>query len=361
MSVSRRCPTCQHPNPDNASVCEHCGAVLPPLSVETVRFADLPEVAAAQRKPISQGMIFPGFLTVYVMDDVNPLVFEDRGTLIMGRSAMGEPSPTINLTRHHAGLLGVSRRHAAIHVSDQEHTITDLNSSNGTWVNQEPLVPGKPRPLRSGDLLRLGHLVLHIYFEEALGNGQVKPAEQITPARPPTSEFGEVSAATIRLVGRPGPVEYRTGQVIMRLLHLQAPPDAPEETTALPVVPTRFTVHMTNEQWSNVREGINEPETALVVEGTCAYGKETVGIVIHAAQVTVQRPANAADSAPAPEKLPDDPPATTADRPTDTNKPANDQPQAAASPPEPPKVAASEPSEAARSLNETPGVPPHSP
>lgn len=308
MSTPRLCPTCLRPNTDTAEVCEHCGAALPPLRVETVRFGDLPEVTAAQRKTTYPGKTFPGFLAVYIMDEVNPLMFEDKGTLILGRSVLGEAPPTINLTQHHAGLLGVSRRHAAINVSDHEHTITDLNSSNGTWVNQEPLVPGKARPLRSGDSIRLGHLVLHVYFEEVASNGEAKTADHPAPAKPPTSEFGEVSAVTIRLVGRPGPVEYRSGQVTLRLLHLPTPPDMPEETTALPVVPTRFTVQMSSDQWFRVRDGLTEAETLLVVEGTCTYGKENMGIVVQAAQVSLQRPA-AAD-APAPE-----PPAAPADAP----------------------------------------------
>lgn len=294
MSTSRLCANCQHANPITLTTCERCGAALPLSNTETLRFSDLPEVAAAQRKPAYQAKTFPGHLAVYVMDDINPLVFEDNGTLILGRSALGEPSPTINLTRHHAGLLGVSRRHAAIHVVDGDHTITDLNSSNGTWVNHETLAPGQPHPLRSGDLVRLGHLVLHVYFEETASSSNGKSAETSTLTRPPTSDLGSVSTATIRLVGRPGAVEYRNGQVILRLLHLPVRPDAGDEATALPVTPTRFTIHLTSEQWLSVRDGLQPPDAALVVEGNCTYGSESAGIVIQAAQVAVQPPATAA-------------------------------------------------------------------
>jgi len=202
---------------------------------------------------------------------------------------LGEEPPLINLSRHYAGVLGVSRRHAAIQVTEQEHTITDLNSSNGTWVNQEPLVPGKPRALRSGDSLRLGHLVLHVYFEETVGSSEPELPEQvITPVKPPSSELGVVHTAAIRLVGRPGPIEYRQSQIVTRMLFLPNQPD--DGITALPIVPTRFTVYIPEELWQKVREDLSNPECLLVIEGTCTYGKESLGIVVHAAQVSVQKP-----------------------------------------------------------------------
>lgn len=288
MSASNLCPNCQHPNPTGAVKCENCGAVLPPDNrVDTVRFADLPELSQT-RKPGYQGKVVPGFVAVYVMDENAPLLFEDKGTLTLGRSAMGEKPPTINLTRYHAGLLGVSRRHAAIEALEHEHTITDLNSSNGTWLNQEPLIPGKPHTLRSGDAIRLGHLALHIYFEETGINGEAQPPDHNPAAKPATGDMGEADSVMIRLVGRPGAVEYRPTQVVTRMLYLPAP-ETPEDITALPVAPTRFTVQLSPQQWDEVKAAVAEPDTLLVVEGTCTYGKENSGIIVQAAQVSLQK------------------------------------------------------------------------
>ena len=54
----------------------------------------------------------------------------------------------------------VSRRHAELRLVGGAWTITDLNSANGTYVNDECLAPNQPRPLRQGDRIRLGHIVL---------------------------------------------------------------------------------------------------------------------------------------------------------------------------------------------------------
>ena len=41
----------------------------------------------------------------------------------------------------------------------------DLNSVNGTWVNNYRLSPRLPYALRSGDELKLGELVIHVFYE----------------------------------------------------------------------------------------------------------------------------------------------------------------------------------------------------
>ena len=51
----------------------------------------------------------------------------------------------------------VSRRHARITWTGTGYVVEDLGSTNGTYVNDEPV--RAPRPLRSGDLLQLGRRV----------------------------------------------------------------------------------------------------------------------------------------------------------------------------------------------------------
>jgi len=52
----------------------------------------------------------------------------------------------------------ISRRHAQINYSEANRTftITDLNSSNGTRVNNQTLVPGQPSQIVSGSVIGLG-------------------------------------------------------------------------------------------------------------------------------------------------------------------------------------------------------------
>lgn len=54
----------------------------------------------------------------------------------------------------------ISRHHAKIQCSPPRCTVADLGSTNGTFVNNTPLSPRKRYPLRPGDRLGIGPVVL---------------------------------------------------------------------------------------------------------------------------------------------------------------------------------------------------------
>lgn len=57
----------------------------------------------------------------------------------------------------------VSGCHAKLEESaDHKWTITDLNSSNGTMVNGEPLQPGQPAMIKNGDKVTLANITLTV-------------------------------------------------------------------------------------------------------------------------------------------------------------------------------------------------------
>lgn len=84
---------------------------------------------------------------------------------IIGRSDSNYPlQPDIDLAPYNARQEGVSRRHAALVLfNDQAHAI-DLDSSNGTFLNEQPLSQTEPKLLKEGDCLRLGNLELLVSY-----------------------------------------------------------------------------------------------------------------------------------------------------------------------------------------------------
>lgn len=52
----------------------------------------------------------------------------------------------------------VSRAHALIFRDGNDYKVEDLNSTNGTWVNGEPLLPRNPRVLKEGDRVRFAEV-----------------------------------------------------------------------------------------------------------------------------------------------------------------------------------------------------------
>ena len=58
----------------------------------------------------------------------------------------------------------VSRNHAKVDLHEGAWIVEDLGSVNGTFLNRKKLTPYLPRPLKSGDKLRLGTLTLRVSF-----------------------------------------------------------------------------------------------------------------------------------------------------------------------------------------------------
>lgn len=96
-------------------------------------------------------------------DEPIPIVVPKRIT-IGRRSGTGTPRPHVDLDRYGAFDAGVSRVHAAIHREDDGFFIEDLESSNGTWMNDKRVSPNERVALHNASELRLGSLQLRVFF-----------------------------------------------------------------------------------------------------------------------------------------------------------------------------------------------------
>lgn len=87
--------------------------------------------------------------------------------ITVGRGDDGENGPDLNLEKDGGSDLGVSRSHALIKFDEQGEglVILDLNSTNGTYLNQYRLPPELPYPLNNGDELQFGNLLVHIFIK----------------------------------------------------------------------------------------------------------------------------------------------------------------------------------------------------
>jgi pSer/pThr/pTyr-binding forkhead associated (FHA) protein len=74
------------------------------------------------------------------------------------------PRPDVHLGQFGTVELGVSRCHIRISGADYSFYVTDLNSTNGTWLNGKRLSPSVAHLLNPGDELRLGKLKLTVKF-----------------------------------------------------------------------------------------------------------------------------------------------------------------------------------------------------
>ena len=74
--------------------------------------------------------------------------------------------PELDLTQDNGADQGVSRLHATIQQAKQGIVLIDLGSTNGTSLNNFRIPADLPHPLHSGDEIRFGDLLVHIFFEE---------------------------------------------------------------------------------------------------------------------------------------------------------------------------------------------------
>lgn len=110
-----------------------------------------------EEKKIGHCIIF------YLAELREPIKLWNRNSIILGRYDRHlSLQPTVDFSRNHGILLGVSRIHAEIIYEDGQYYVRDLQSSNGTWVNKKRLVQEEKVQLVNHDTLRLGHLMLQI-------------------------------------------------------------------------------------------------------------------------------------------------------------------------------------------------------
>ncbi len=131
--IGSACPHCAAINLLGAEYCETCGAALPQCLHLIVTNTGL-------RLPLFGG---------------------EQTVIVMGRSdALSGVTPDLDLEPYVGELAGLSRRHARLTLRDGQCWIEDLNSVNWTYLNNQRLSPEQPTPLKNGDLLRLGNVLL---------------------------------------------------------------------------------------------------------------------------------------------------------------------------------------------------------
>ena len=178
MTVSENiCPVCKTENELKAIVCSHCGATLGDPLIDTAfktKTTDMqaltPEMikewTAKETKPLAvpdSGVAF------YVDGHSMPAYIDPDGEFVLGRKVGKTSEGMLDLAPFGGYSLGLSRRHAVIRRTGDGYELLDLGSVNGTWLDEERLVPHKAYPLPSGSHLRLGRmrvLVLYRPFAE---------------------------------------------------------------------------------------------------------------------------------------------------------------------------------------------------
>lgn len=175
------CPACKMKNEPGVKKCIYCNTPFEVrASQKTVMLRNLHEVtgtlldeyedfldAPAPSKERFMDFELPSKGIVLInLENGQPITIQDEKAFILGRvsAEIKTREPLIDLTELDALELGVSRVHAMIRRTKNGYQIIDLESSNGTWLENQRLVPRQPYQLDSGDRIRIGRLNMLAFY-----------------------------------------------------------------------------------------------------------------------------------------------------------------------------------------------------
>ncbi|HEY5730840.1 MAG TPA: FHA domain-containing protein [Anaerolineales bacterium] len=164
------CPVCKNKNERDAIFCNFCGSLLeiPPWnSAATTKTTNAVGIGSKKIADslIDEALIPEDGIAIYLAGTPKPLYLHFDKELVLGRKSDKAPEDSLlDLTKMGGYQMGLSRRHAIIRRAETGYEIMDLSSTNGSWMNDEKLVPNQPYPLKSGAQLRFGRLRLLILY-----------------------------------------------------------------------------------------------------------------------------------------------------------------------------------------------------
>ena len=166
------CPSCKLKNRSDAINCVHCGK---PFKSAPEKYTTTKDVEGGTKsfhedfkekiEKVSKEAPAEG-VAIYILDQTQPIEIRLENEFVLGRLTEESDEKVVDLTAYDAFNLGVSRRHLMIRRSGKGYNAIDLNTTNGTWVDEQILLPQQPFPLKSGSQIRLGKMRIFIVFRQ---------------------------------------------------------------------------------------------------------------------------------------------------------------------------------------------------
>jgi len=167
------CPECNNQELEGSIFCTNCGVLLQDGEGDS-RTATLPfgdDYSADRAAPPLVGKksgTVNGAVAIRFVIPVSgrKITLPIQDQIRIGRDDPKRGShPELDLAEDGGTDAGISRLHAVILTTAQGIAIMDLNSVNGTRVNNYRIPPHLPFALNDGDELKLGDLLIHVFFE----------------------------------------------------------------------------------------------------------------------------------------------------------------------------------------------------
>ncbi len=157
-STKLLCSSCGLPRAADAEICPRCGKIFSPHhETRPILVSDKPKTAQLEDVAFAT---CPARIVFIINKQLLPL--PEWNVLTVGRQSRDNSvaQPDVDLSSFGALDKGVSRRHIQIRVTRYLAYVSDLHSTNGSWLNGKRITD--ERLLHDGDTLRLGQLKITV-------------------------------------------------------------------------------------------------------------------------------------------------------------------------------------------------------
>lgn len=165
------CPSCSYENLLGTLFCVECGTYLPsggPLRTEPLPGKDGAEHSRPGARLNDGSQQEALSIELEILKSHRKVTLPAEAEILFGRlDAAHGVFPEVDLTAEGGLENGVSRRHARIYAQQGLFHLEDLDSTNGTFHNEERLTPYVPSELHDGDILVLGTMRIKIRIYSA--------------------------------------------------------------------------------------------------------------------------------------------------------------------------------------------------
>lgn len=133
------------------------------------RYEDFLQAPAPATEPFMDFEIPSKGIVLIHLENGQMITTQEEKVFVLGRSSNNsKPEENlVDLTKFGALELGISRVHAMIRRTKEGYQLIDLESSNGTWLENQRLVPKQPYPLESGNRIRVGRLNILVFYMQS--------------------------------------------------------------------------------------------------------------------------------------------------------------------------------------------------
>lgn len=156
------CSQCGSPIREGELLCQVCGALqADDMLTRRLKIGGESSIQPRVKSGVGSGPLHT--ITLNAEQQAYECAVKGGASILLGRCVPPDAAPeSIDFAPVGAGEKGVSRQHALIRVDRGAVFVSDLESTNGTFLNGRRLQPHFQHLLVSGDVLRLGALEIRV-------------------------------------------------------------------------------------------------------------------------------------------------------------------------------------------------------